>query len=84
MLVAYFTRTTPGLVWRAEKNTKHTNQIIPVALQIFEAQASRIQTTVSATRNVMFNNADYKGRVVRNKLFLCSKVCMFMNKRHDW
>jgi len=39
---------------------------------------------VSATRNVMFNNVDYHVRVVRNKLFLCSRVCIFMNKRHDW
>jgi len=39
---------------------------------------------VSATRNVMFNIADCQVRVVRNKLFLCSKVCIFMNKRHDW
>jgi len=33
---------------------------------------------------VIFNNADYQARVVGNKLFLFSKVCMFMDKRHDW
>jgi hypothetical protein len=65
-------------------NTKHSNQIISAALQISEAQASRKQSTVSATPNVMFNTAGYQVRVVRNRLFLCSKVCILMNKRHDW